>query len=388
VNAAVGIEVARALEDLQRVRMAWSELAWEREEAAYEYFTTRLAVRPGVIGPYAAIATAGGRPVGGLAGRLELRKLSTSVGYKVVYAPTARLLRVVDGGIAGADDPAVLEALLGTVRGALADGTADAVELPPAEVGSPLLEAFTSLGGPLERQPFITPWTRRSLQLPGTFEAFVASRSSNTRWRIRRDARRLAETYGDDLRVEIVRDPSGLDHLVESADRVARTTYQRALGAGFADTPEQRALASVGLEHGWVRGYLLHLRDEPIAYWLCSTWRDTILIRTGGFDTAFAELRVGLYLLMRVIEDAIADPDLRVLDFGPGDAAYKEQFSSESCEERNTIIFAPTLRGRRLNATRTLVLAPARGVRRVLDETGLTDKVRARWRRGAVRLRA
>jgi CelD/BcsL family acetyltransferase involved in cellulose biosynthesis len=388
MDAAVGIEVARALEDLERLRPAWNELPWEREEAAYEYFTTRLSVRPGVIGPYAAVASAGGRAVGGLAARLELRRLSTSVGYKVVYAPTARLLRVVDGGLVGADDPDVLDALLATVRTALADGTADAVELPPAEVGSPLLQAFTSLGGPFERQPFITPWTRRRLELPATFEEFVASRSSNTRWRIRRDARRLAETHGDDLRVEIVRDPSGLDRLVESADRVARTTYQRALGAGFADTPEQRALAAVGLEHGWVRGYLLLLREAPIAYWLCSTWGDTILIRTAGYDPAFAELRVGLFLLMRVIEDAIADPALRVLDFGPGDAAYKQQFSSESREERNTVVFAPTLRGRRLNATRTLVLAPARGVRRILDETGLTDKVRARWRRGAVRLRA
>jgi hypothetical protein len=340
-----------------------------------------------VIGPYAAVASVDGRAVGGLAGRLELRRLSTRVGYKVVYAPSARLLRVVDGGIAGATDPDVLAALLGTIRAALADGTADAVELPPAEVGSQLLRAFGSLGGPLERQPFVVPWTRRMLELPPTFEDFVASRSSNTRWRIRRDARRLAETFGDELHVEIVRDPSGLDRLVESADRVARSTYQRALGAGFSDTPEQRALAAVGLAHGWVRGYLLRLGEKPIAYWLCSTYGDTILIRTAGFDVQYAELRVGLFLLMRVIEDAIADPDLRVLDFGPGDAAYKQQFSNESRQEQNVVIFAPTLRGRRLNATRTLVLAPARGARRLLDESGLTDRVKTRWRRAAVRLR-
>jgi len=333
-----------------------------------------------VIGPYAAVASLDGRPAGGLAGRLELRRLPAKVGYKVVYAPVVRLLRVVDGGIAGADDPAVLDALLGVVREALAGGTADAAELPSAEVGSSLLGAFTALGGPLERQPFIVPWTRRTLELPPSFEEFVASRSSNTRWRIRRDARRLAETFGDDLRVEIVRDPSGLDRLVESADIVARATYQRALGAGFSDTPEQRALAAVGLEHGWVRGYLLRLREEPIAYWLCSTYRDTILIRTAGYDPRHSELRVGLFLLMRVIEDAIADPALHRLDFGPGDAAYKQQFSSESRQERNVVVFAPTLRGRRLNATRTLVLAPARGARRLLDETGLTDRVKARWR--------
>jgi len=376
----VDVEVARTLEELERLRPAWNALPWEREEAAYEYFTTRLATRPGVIGPFAAVTTGGG-----LAGRLELRRLSTRVGYRDVYAPSVRLLRVVDGGIAGAADPAVLAALLATVRTALADGTADAVELPPAELGSPLLAAFTSLGGPLERQPFIVPWTRRLLELPGSFEEFVSSRSSNTRWRIRRDARRLAEELGDELRVEIVREPGDLDRFVDAADRIARGTYQRALGAGFSDTPEQRALTTVGLEHGWVRGYLLYRGDTPIAYWLCSTWGETILIRTAGFDQRYAELRIGLYLLMRLIEDAIADPELRVLDFGPGDAAYKQQFSSTSREEQNVVVFAPTFRGRRLNATRTLVLAPARGARKLLDETGLTDRVKARLRRGAVR---
>ena len=48
---------------------------------------------------------------------------------------------------------------------------------------------------------------------------------------------------------------------------------------------------------------------------------------------------------MRVIEDACADPALDVLDFGPGDAAYKQQFSNESREERNVVVFAPTFRG-------------------------------------------
>ena len=45
------------------------------------------------------------------------------------------------------------------------------------------------------------------------------------------------------------------------------------------------------------------------------------------------------------------------------------------------VVFAPTFRGRRLNASRTLILAPAHGARLLLDETGLTAHVKARWRR-------
>jgi CelD/BcsL family acetyltransferase involved in cellulose biosynthesis len=379
MSAPPKVEVARTLEDLERVRPAWDELPWQREEAAYEYFTTRLAVRPGTIGPYAAVATADGAPVGGLAGRLELRRLATQVGYKVVYAPEVKVLRVVDGGIALADRRS-LPSLAAIIGDALRAGLADVATLPPLEVGSPELEAFTSLGGPLTRQPLEAPWTRRLLTLPDTHDEFLASLGHKTRKGLRRDERQLASTFGDRLSVEIARGPDDTDRLIRDADRVARSTYQRQLGAGLSDTPEQRALAEVGLAHGWVRGYLLYLDSRPIAYWLCSVYGNTMLLRTGGFDPVYAEHRVGIHLLTRVIEDACLDPALRVLDFGPGDAVYKRQLSNQSRIERSVVLFAPNLRGRRINVTRTAILAPARLARSALDAAQLTGRVRSEWR--------
>jgi hypothetical protein len=302
------------------------------------------------------------------------------LGYKDVYAPQARVLRVVDGGLTvGRAD--VLPLLRATAGDALRSGEADVVSLPPLELGSAELAAFESLGGPLTRQPLIAPWTRRLLELPATFDDFLAGLGHRTRKSVRRDARQLATAFGERLRVEVVRDPAKVDRLIEGAERVTSSSYQQKLGVGLADTPEQRAVARVGLEHGWVRGYLLSLDATPIAYWLCSVFGDTILLRTGGYDPAFAANRVGIHLLMRVIEGACADPSLRTLDFGPGDAAYKQQFSNRSRLERNVVIFAPSLRGRRINATRTAILAPARLGRVTLDAAGLTDRVRTGWRR-------
>ena len=375
----VRVEIARTLEELERLRPVWDGLPWRREEAAFEYFAARLETRDEVICPLAAVAFAGERPLGGLAARIELRPLSTTVGYKVVYAPHVRVLQVVDGGIALVE-PAALEAVRGVVADALRTGLADVATLPPLEVGSDELEAFSSLGGPLTHQPFIAPWTRRLLSLPPTFDEFLAALGHKTRKNVRRDARQLESDYGDRLTVEIVRGPGRAERLISGADRVARSTYQRTLGAGLADTPEQRALATVGLEHDWVRGYLLHLDSSPIAYWLCSVYGGTMLLRTGGFDPAYSQARVGIHLLMRVIEDACADPDLHTLDFGPGDAAYKRQFSNESRLERNLVLFAPTLRARRINVTRTAILGPVQLARAALDATRLTDRVRTGWR--------
>jgi len=328
---------------------------------------------------FGVLVLRGNEPVAALAARAETRRLPAAIGYRTLYAPEVRLLQVVDGGLV-TSDPAFAPLLVRAVDDELASGRADAVALPPLRLGSPLATAFDALGGPLRRQRFIAPWTRRTLVLPATFDEFVASRSSNTRWRIRRDAKRIAAELGDRVSVRIVREASQLDLLVRDADRVARTTYQRGLGAGFSDTPEQRTLAQLALERGWLRGYLLYVDDEPAAYWLCALHGDTMLIKTAGFDTAYERLRIGLYLLMRAIEDACADPAIRVLDFGPGDAAYKQQFSSDGYEERNAVVFAPSFRGLRVNASRTAILASARVARRVLDATKLTDRVKSRWR--------
>ncbi|HZQ82818.1 MAG TPA: GNAT family N-acetyltransferase, partial [Gaiellaceae bacterium] len=170
------------------------------------------------------------------------------------------------------------------------------------------------------------------------------------------------------------------EQLVGDLERVARVTYQRALGAGFADTLEQRALARLGLERGWIRAYVLYRGASPVAYWQCATYRGTLFLLRTGFDAGYARQRPGIYLLMRVLEDAIADPSLSVVDFGPGDAPYKRHFSNDSHLEREETVFAPTWRGLRTNAVRAPVLGAARLARRGLDASQLTERVRSRWR--------
>ena len=99
-----------------------------------------------MIGPLAAVVSDANGPVAGLAARLELRQLSTAVGYRVLYAPEVRALQVVDGGLVGERDG--IEALVGVVSEALRSGEADVALLPPLELGSDLAVAVGSLGGP------------------------------------------------------------------------------------------------------------------------------------------------------------------------------------------------------------------------------------------------
>jgi len=374
------VQIARTVEEIAALKSALAKLPWEREEAELDNFLARLRARPTVIGPYAIVVYRENAPVAGLIGRLESRELKTSVGYRVVYAPGLRVLQIVDGGIVAADDAAI-PPLVAALGEALARGDAEAAALPPLPVASELFAALSALGGPFERQRFVATWIRRRLVLPESFDAFLASRSWETRRGIKKTANRLRAKFGDEMHVEVLREPESLDRLVHDLDHIASLTYHRAVGAGFADTPEHGELARIGLENGRTRAYVLYHGEKPVAYWLCSVYRGTMYLQTTGFDDAYAHDRVGIFLLMRLFEDACADPAIEVIDFGPGDADYKRLYTNDGVPERNLFVFAPTLRARRINATRTAILGFGLGARRALDAANATDRLKALWRK-------
>ena len=341
-------EVARSWDDVAALAARWDATPWRSERAERPYFTAEGGSPLALFADDAA-----------LVGRVAALPLEARLGYLRVHAPTLRTLRAV--GVVG--DAAEL------AREALRE--VDVVAVPALPVDSVEYRSLAPLGG----ERFQRPWTRRLLVLPESFEAFLASRSRKIRAGVRYDAKRLESTT--DARVDVVRAWS--EQLAEDLESVASTTYQRRLGAGFS--PDRARTLAVALEHGWARVYVLRDGDLPVAFWLCGVHGGTILLQTTGYLPAYADRRPGIYLLMRVIEDAIADPRLRVLDLGAGRSDYKRHFSSEGYEERNLLLFAPTPRAQRARLARNAVAGTRLAARTALDATGGTQRLKTAWRR-------
>jgi CelD/BcsL family acetyltransferase involved in cellulose biosynthesis len=216
--------------------------------------------------------------------------------------------------------------------------------------------------------------------VPGTLDEFVASRSKKTRDNLKRYAKKLLRDHGDELSLRVFSKPEEIDELFAAVEEVAAKTYQRGLGVAIADGAEHRRLIGVGLERGWFRAYVLSLAGRPVAFWPGTAFRGTFSVGTPGYDPAFAEYRVGMYVLLRVIEDLCADEGIDVLDFGPGEAAYKRQLGNESWEEEDVLVFARTLRGIRVNASRTIVAGAVTGAQAAVEKAGVDGWLRRRLR--------
>ena len=376
----VEVVVARSEDEVAALRSQWLQLPVKQVHANPDFFLTVVRERPEVERPHVVAAINDGRPTALLAARLERVPLETRIGYRTVYRPTVRLLTVVHGGFVSTSGGRGLEVLQASIARSLRDGEADAIVFPSIQKDSPLFSTFSASAGRLRRQHFAESRIHRRLELPDTFDAFLASRSSKVRSGIKYDTRKLLLACGDELRVETLASIDDFDQIFRDIPAIANRTYQRALGASFADTLERRALVRLLLERGWFRSWVLYLKEEPIAFWQGTVYDGIYHSGTTGYDAEYRRHRVGIYLLMRLIEDLCSDPAVRYVDFGLGDADYKRQLCTESWEEQDLCVFAPTVRAISVNLSRSAVLAVGAGAKSAVERLGVAGRLKTHWR--------
>jgi CelD/BcsL family acetyltransferase involved in cellulose biosynthesis len=149
---------------------------------------------------------------------------------------------------------------------------------------------------------------------------------------------------------------------------------------GFRDEPRERAVLELAARRGFLRAWVLWIEDRPVAFWYGLAYGGTFYIGSPGYDPAFRDLRVGQYLQMRMMEDLCAEPGMTRLDYGFGDAQYKRSFGERSWRETDIMIFRPSFRALRANATRSAVAGAARAGKRALGSRRV-DALRRRARR-------
>ena len=179
-----------------------------------------------------------------------------------------------------------------------------------------------------------------------------------------------------------MRDPRQVERLVRDADRVAPHDLPARASAPASPTrPSSARSPHVGLEHGWLRGYLLYLDDEPdrVLALLALRRHDADPDRAASTTRTRAPRR---HLPAHARDRGrLRRPRAPRARLRPGrrglQAAVLEReprgAERRSSSRRASAASASTRPGRRSSAPRG---SPARA----LDATRLTDRVKSRWR--------
>lgn len=350
----LGLRVLRETDALEGVRGLWTAL--QRHPWSDLDFTLACAARESAfVRPHVLVLEEDGRPEGLLVASLRDEELAWRLGSRTLLRPRARVLRVATGGLLGLGSEERARVAARELLATLERGEADALYLHEVEREAPLLGELARQPGLLQRDPFQRPVTGWALDLPGSYAEFRQGLSKKTRTNLNYTANLMQRRLGAELALVCYQRPEDLELVLRDSEAVAGRTYGRRAGIGFADTPTSRRVLEHALARGWLRAHVLYAGARPIAFSHGLVYGRTFFGRHTGFDPDFADLRPGVFLLARIIEDLCRERTVECIDFGVMDNEFKRSFGTRRYERVSTYVFARRWRGLRLALGRALV---------------------------------
>ena len=170
------------------------------------------------------------------------------------------------------------------------------------------------------------------IDLPASFDDYLSVFTGKKRKALRRYVRKFENDF--DAKLKIVTKAEEVNDFLHAGETLCRLTYQWHIGQRLInDEHTQRELKRIA-NAGNLRCYLLYADGEPDAYIRGEIKGNSFFYHATGYDPKHKDYSPGTVLLMKAIEDLIAEPRCEILDFGDGgdDIGYKKRFGTRFYE--------------------------------------------------------
>ncbi len=183
------------------------------------------------------------------------------------------------------------------------------------------------------------------VELPASFDDYLAKLSSNRRWKLRKGRKKLHEACN--YRFHVVGSQDELDRYYPDLIRLHRDRWEgRAEDIGFSTegyvTFHRDVMAHL-LKQDALRLMFLIGDQGPIAASYCYRWRGAFYFFQGGIDKDYKAFRLGEVLMGHAIEQAIVE-GMTVFDMLRGEHDYKKSLTDKIRLRAHLRLNQPTLR--------------------------------------------
>ncbi|HVB56405.1 MAG TPA: GNAT family N-acetyltransferase [Candidatus Acidoferrales bacterium] len=381
-NEKVEIRIARVGGEVEALREVWTRWGGHRD-SDIDFVLTIIEAYPEALRPHVISIYRNGQPDAILIGRLERKRLTFKIGYLNVFRPWARCLTFVYGALRGNASLENTQILVREVMNCLNQDEADVALLEFVPINSPVYKLALKLPGILSRDTLPSVQGHELMLVPDSIEEVYRHMSGDRRIELRRRIRKIESHPAGQPKIVCYREVSGLDRLFRDAEEIAKKTYQRGLGAGFADAPDVRMRLGLAARKGWLRANVLYIGDRPVAFWIGMLYGTIFVSEYMGYDPEFRQSSPGMVLIMRTIEGFCSHANgdnVNELDFGLGHAEYKAALCSKNWLEASIFIFSPTVKGLLLKSMRVATRAADGTARKVLSSTKFLPRLKRLWR--------
>jgi hypothetical protein len=377
--------IVRTYEEIQAIRETWEQM--QREESAatintdYDRYLSVLKMAGDRVQPYIILIKQKGHTKTMVVAVTETRQIACRIGYLTILKPKMRCLSVVYGGIIGQKDNEACSFLVNELMRILRSREIDMAFLNHTRTDSQIYELGRKMPGLLCRDYFpVVDSHWQTTALDGK-EDFYKTLSRNERRNISRHTKSLEKKASGRVELKIFRGLQELEEYISTASEISSVTYQKIITGGFTNSDSVRSLLTQAAKMDWLRAYVLYAGSEPIAFESGLLYKSTYFAEYRGFNPDWSIGSPGSILLLKVLDEFNKDPDVKIYDYGFGDAPYKQRYGQQYWLEAPVFIFAPRPYPILVNVLRTLITAFSASLKFVLKKFGFIDRVKRRWRK-------
>ncbi len=372
------LRVIQRIDEVESLRPLWEH--WQfHPNSDLDQFLLICRQRRDVRRPYIMVVSYQDEPRAMLVARVEEGHVAPSIGYFTPFRfPVVRLAVIYRGWLGQIDDAIASEFLRG-LDNALAGGEFDIVELCHLPEESPLHKAVGKMRGKY-REGRVVWSVHHDLTLPQEVGGLLQRMKSKHRSWVRRKARELEDAFPGRSRFRTLCAGEDLGALFPELEAVARLTYQRGLGVDFTANAEQQEKFALFNRRKMLRAWILNLNEIPRAYALGVVYGDTFHFSMTGYDPSFRRFELGTLVFHKMVDDLIRE-GVKKLDFGLGDADYKQRLGDNSWREASLQFYRRGMKSMVISSATGTIGLITRAGRKVADQLGVVNKMKSAWRR-------
>ena len=349
------IEVKSILDkaELPSIRDHWDRLA-ESPTVDPDIYISKLDEDEGRTKPLVLLAYRGENVVGMLISRIETVRHTFNLNKWALNYMTARTIYVLDGGLIGADNSEVAKAFLQSLLCLFREDLADFAFLTAVDVNSPVHDLVKNLAHLRHRYRMTKTSDRYLLDLPETYDGFLAALSKKTRENIRRGERVIKNQLPDIDVAVFGRGHPGIKDIFSDMMSVFDRTYQARMEVSLLAESASQKVWEEASRLGQLVSVVTYLNRKPIAFNYARVYKSTAGDGARGYDPALKKYIVGQHTSLRLIRQLIQDGGIATYDFGPGAYEWKRHLANKVTKQAHITIYAPTMMGTWLKAEESL----------------------------------
>ena len=230
-----------------------------------------------------------------------------------------------------------------------------------------------------ERFPAREMQKRWRIRFPQKADDYWQTFTARTRSKFRARLKKFGQS-----RLECITQVDQLPDFLKAAHEISAVSWQsRQFGLRIRNDQSELDRLSVLAQEGFLRSYLWVVEGEPAAFAIGHQRGGYFRYEEIAYVSKYSALSPGVTLLQQMIEDFYQHNPPTVLDFGGGDAEYKQKFGNDESQSQSLWLVPPRLRTRVTLA----YLKACRGIRSItrksIQASGLTTAARQWLRRGS-----